>query len=99
FQFFWPLGLFSGSTTNSKTHQSRFWKHKPVLLIQCVRSNSAGNAAAAAGGMLSRGRSYGGVAIRTSSGACRRQNAYESSEQGRVRLPVFAERLHTKGLL
>ena len=40
-QFFWPLGHFSGSTANSKTHQNRSWKHKPVLLIQRLRSNSA----------------------------------------------------------
>ena len=26
FQFSWPLGLFSGSTTDSKTHQRRSWR-------------------------------------------------------------------------
>ena len=39
-QFFWPLGHFSGSTTNSKTRQNRSWKHKPVLLIQRLLSNT-----------------------------------------------------------
>jgi len=32
FQFFWPLDT-SRKYDNSKTHQNRSWKHKPVLLI------------------------------------------------------------------
>ena len=31
------------AVTNSKTHQNRSWKHKPVLLIQRLRSDSAWN--------------------------------------------------------
>jgi len=30
FQFFWPLGHFSGSTKNSRTHQSRSWQESVI---------------------------------------------------------------------
>jgi hypothetical protein len=40
FQFFSSSRQFLESTTNSKTHQGRSWKHQPVLLNRRVRSNS-----------------------------------------------------------